>query len=216
MIYVFGSNVVAAYNPTNDTWKYVMYHSMLAGFGAVACNDKIYLLGGTSAAPAFNGKQFIGFSYKMHNINDQYTPLGYGTIPPAISASSPQNSTLTVKDSLIFSANKPVDSLSYSLDGQSNVTFAGNLTLGDVPLGAHNVTVYATDTFGNVGTSGTYYFNVEPLKPEPFPSVLLGVAIAAVAFAVACLGLYLKRNKHSSARVSLCLQPQPDSKQVSA
>jgi N-acetylneuraminic acid mutarotase len=199
MIYVFGSNVVAAYNPANDTWKYIMYHSMLSGFGAVACNDKIYLLGGISLAPAFNGNQFIGFSYKIHNINDQYTPLGYGTIPPTISANSPQNSTFTVKDSLLFNVNKPVDSMSYSLDGQDNATFNGNLTLSEIPVGAHNVTVYATDTFGNVGTSGTVYFTIEPVEPKPLPAVLIGVAVAAVAVAVACFVIYLKRNRRGSA-----------------
>ncbi len=199
LIYVFGSNVVTAYNPANATWKYVMYHSMLSGFGAVACNDKIYLLGGTSAAPAFNGEQFIGFSYKIHNINDQYTPLGYGTTPPTISANSPQNSTFTVKDSLLFNVNKPIDSMSYSLDGQSNATFTGNLTLTNVPLGTHNITVYSKDTFGNVGTSETFYFTMEPVEPKPFPAVLIGVAVATVVIAVACLAIYLKRNKRGSA-----------------
>jgi N-acetylneuraminic acid mutarotase len=198
LIYVFGSNVVAAYNPKTDTWKYVMYHAMLSGFGAVACNDKIYLLGGTSTAPAFDGKQFVGFRYKMHNINDQYTPLDYGTVPPAITATMPQNSNFAVEDSLVFSTNKPVESMSYSLDGQSNATFAGNLILAEIPLGAHNLTVYATDTFGNIGASETICFTVKQDMQMPFPIILVGIAVVAIVV-IAGLVVYSKKYKRGAA-----------------
>jgi N-acetylneuraminic acid mutarotase len=198
LIYIFGSNVVAAYNPANDTWKYVMYHSMLSGFGAVACNDKIYLLGGSSGAPAFNGNQFIGFRYRIYNINDQYTPLNYGTVPPVISATTPQNSTFTVKDSLIFNTNKPATSMSYSLDGQNNATFTVNLSLTGIPTGTHNITVFAADTFGNVGTSGPIYFTITQ-TPDSIPVTPLAIVVVVVFLVVAGLIIASKKHKRGAA-----------------
>ena len=49
---------------------------------------------------------------------------------------------------------------SYSLDGQQNITFSGNTNLTDISNGLHNITVYAQDTFGNIGSSQTTSFTV--------------------------------------------------------
>jgi len=50
------------------------------------------------------------------------------------------------------------------LDGQENVTIAGNTTLVGLSSGVHNVTVYACDDAGNVGSLETLTFTVA--KPE--------------------------------------------------
>ena len=91
--------------------------------------------------------------------------------------------------------NKSALWLGYSLDGQANVTIAGNTTLNKVPNGAHNLTVYATDQYGNTGASETVYFTVE--VPEPFPAVPIAAA-SGVAFASAavCLFYYRKKRNH--------------------
>ena len=60
---------------------------------------------------------------------------------------------------LTLTVNEPVSQVTYSLDGQRNVTTAGNTTLTNLPYGEHNVTVYTTDKAGNVGASGTIHFN---------------------------------------------------------
>jgi hypothetical protein len=44
---------------------------------------------------------------------------------------------------LNFNLNKPMSKITYSLDGQANVTIVGNTTLTNLPYGEHNVTVYA-------------------------------------------------------------------------
>jgi N-acetylneuraminic acid mutarotase len=185
-IYVFGPNYTNyVYDPATDKWAFVKrMNPTHSEFGVAVIDDKIYVIGGA-------------YFYTAADLNLQYTPKGYGTIAPTVSAASPQNSTFTLKDSLVFTSNKPVNSMSYSLDGQSNATFAGNLTLSQVPLGAHNVTVYAADEFGNVGTSGTIIFKVKqpPLETDSFTLVLVGVTLAAAVVAAASLLVYFKRRK---------------------
>lgn len=80
-----------------------------------------------------------------------------------------------------FNADKAVNWATYSLDGKSNATITGNMTLTDLSNGLHNVTFYAEDTFGNIGKSETITFTVE--KPEPFPTVAV-VAISVIAVIV--------------------------------
>jgi len=73
------------------------------------------------------------------------------------------------------------------------VTVAGNTTLTELSFGLHNVTVYAEDTFGNVGASETVWFSVA----EPFPAVPVAAASAvAVAIVGAGLLVYFKKRKH--------------------
>jgi hypothetical protein len=80
----------------------------------------------------------------------------------------------------------------YSLDGDDNVTVAGNATLTGLAYGYHNVTVYAIDKLGNIGTSETVFFTLS----EPFPTTLVVAFVLIVA--VVCIGLtvYFKKRKH--------------------
>ena len=81
--------------------------------------------------------------------------------------------------------------MSYSIDGQDNVTIAGNGTLSGLPNGSHNLTVYVTDRIGNVGVSEIIYFSVE----APFPALVV-VAIGISAAVLASVGLiYFKKKK---------------------
>ena len=139
-------------------------------------------------------------------VNEQYTPVGYGTPDPAcvpstettpakISVLSPLNQTYNESSiSLLFSLDKPVNWTGYSIDGKENVTFASNTTLTGLSNGLHNITVYANDTFGNIGASETITFTIA--KPEPFPTVPV-VVVSTVSVAVVCVGviLYLKKRK---------------------
>jgi hypothetical protein len=81
------------------------------------------------------------------------------------------------------------------------VTVAGNTTLAGLSAGVHNVTVYAWDTAGNMGTSPTVTFTIA--KPEPFPTAQVA-AVSGVSAAVACLGLllYFKKRKKESGNKS--------------
>jgi len=85
---------------------------------------------------------------------------------------------------LNFTVDGSASRISYALDGQDNVTIAGNTTLSSMPIGEHNVRVYAWDAAGNVGASETETFTVA--APESFPTVPVAAVSAASITAVAC------------------------------
>jgi hypothetical protein len=54
---------------------------------------------------------------------------------------------------LNISVDKQVDWIGYSLDGNTNVTFTGKMTLNGLAYGSHSLVVYANDTVGNMGAT---------------------------------------------------------------
>jgi hypothetical protein len=127
------------------------------------------------------------------------------TAPPEVSVQSPLNQTYNSSSvPLTFSVDvlspdKAVNWTGYSLDGEPNVTVTGsgaltNVTLANVANGVHSITVYANDTYGNIGASPTVTFTVA--KPEPFPTALVATA-SGLSVAVVGLGLlvYFKKRK---------------------
>ena len=103
---------------------------------------------------------------------------------------SPQNKTFEESDiSLLFEAHNSWTQISYSLDGQSRVIVSGNTTLNGLVDGYHNVTVYATDKFGNIGASETMYFSVD----VPFPTMIVIAPVGSMVFVGAGLLVYFKK-----------------------
>jgi hypothetical protein len=123
-------------------------------------------------------------------------------LPPSISILSPEPKAYNTSDvPLDFTVNETVAHISYSLDGQENITAAGNMTLTQLSNGVHNVTVYAADEAGNMGASETATFIVA--KPEPFSLVPVAAASVAVAAAVGVVLLvYFKKRKKKSGNKS--------------
>jgi hypothetical protein len=124
------------------------------------------------------------------------------TTSPVVSVLSPENasyeSTANLLDvTLDLTVNELVSEIRYSLDGQENVTIAGNTTLANLQYGEHNVTVYASDYVGNVGASETIFFTIVEPQPEPesFPTTMIMVPIGSVAFVGAGLLLYFKKRQ---------------------
>ena len=80
---------------------------------------------------------------------------------PAISILSPENKTYATSSiPLTFIVNEVTSWIGYSLNGQENVTIAGNTTLADLPEGRYGLVIYANDTVGNMGSSSTIYFAI--------------------------------------------------------
>jgi hypothetical protein len=118
------------------------------------------------------------------------------TISPKIILSAPKNTTYDSSDvSVNFTVDELFSTCSYSLDGQDNVTIAGNMTLTDVLDGEHNLTLFAIDSAGNIGSSETLYFTVD--VPESFP-VMTVIAIVAVVALVLGTGLLVYFKKHKT------------------
>jgi hypothetical protein len=151
-----------------------------------------------------NGDGIGDTPYIINAVNQDRYPLmnpwdsavSFDSVPPRISVSSPVHRVYNVSSvPLVFSICEASSSMSYSLDGQDNVTVAGNVTLSGLPNGSHNLTVYVTDRSGNFGASETMFFDVD--VPEPFPAVPVAAASGA-SVAVVGLGLlvYFRKRNH--------------------
>jgi hypothetical protein len=112
------------------------------------------------------------------------------SIPPRLIVGLPANQTYGSSDiQLEFIVDNSTSMLAYSLDGQPDVSIAGNITLVALSNGGHRLTLYATDGLGNRAQE-TVYFNIEPF---PFLAV---VAVLTIAIIVGSTGfIYIKRRK---------------------
>ncbi len=103
---------------------------------------------------------------------------------PNVSIPSWQDRTFETTDvPLNFTLSEPVSILSYSLDGNSNVTFTNVVmahiygkdnyyfVLNNLEEGSHSLKIYAKDTAGYTGESETYFFTVNT-QPTPIPTVI--------------------------------------------
>ena len=181
------------YDPETDNWTSgAEIPAKRFSFGVAAVDDLIYVIGGYTMYIDIFHIQPNGPVTTTYAANEQYTPYGYGTVPPAVNVVSLENNkTYTGKDvDLNFTVNKPVAWMGYSLDGQDNVTIAGNTTLSELPTGLHNVTVYAKDEYENTGVSETVTFSIE--VPELFPVTMVAVVVA-VAITGVILAVYFKK-----------------------
>lgn len=97
---------------------------------------------------------------------------------------------------LNISVDEQVGWMGYSLNGQANVTFTGNMTLNGLEFGSHSLVVYANDTVGNMGATENVNFNIE--KPEVFSVVPITIVSMALIIVI-CAGLlgYHKKHKHN-------------------
>jgi N-acetylneuraminic acid mutarotase len=161
-IYVVGgsnqtvySDVTYAYDSKGDVWSTVASMPTSRVYLAVAVVDDIlYAIGG------FDGENWL-------DVNEQYMPVGYGTVPPDVRILSPENKTYTSNDvQLVLSVNRPTTWLKYSLDGLANVTITGDAELSDLPEGEHSIVVYVNDTFGNIVSSSNVTFAVDTAAPR--------------------------------------------------
>jgi N-acetylneuraminic acid mutarotase len=149
------SSVTYAYDSVDDVWSTAASMPTSRVYLAVAIVDDIlYVIGG------LDGKNWL-------KVNEQYTPVGYGTVPPVLYVLSPENNVTSTSNDigLVLSVNRPTTWIGYSLDGSANVTVMGDAELSDLSEGEHRLTVYANDTFGNMVSSSNVTFNVDTLPP---------------------------------------------------
>jgi hypothetical protein len=87
--------------------------------------------------------------------------------PPKIQILSPKEMIYATSSiPLIFTLDRETSWIGYVLDGQANVTIAGNTTLTALQDGEHYVRVYANSTCGRMGASEIVYFTVDTTPPE--------------------------------------------------
>jgi len=114
-------------------------------------------------------------------------PLVFANVSFTVDTTSPSVQILQLENETFNSASIPLNytvtepsTISYSLDGQTNVTIADNTTLTGVPDGSHAIVVYATDAAGNFGASKTILFTVNTYPWIPYFIATLAVVSAGV------------------------------------
>jgi len=120
------------------------------------------------------------------------TPLTVTVLPIADQILSESGTSDTP---LNFTVNGSASEIWYTLDGQNKVEIAGNTTLADLSVGAHNVIVYARDAAGNLGRSETVAFTVAELERFPTVPVVTLSSMSIVAVAAAALLFYNKKRR---------------------
>jgi N-acetylneuraminic acid mutarotase len=141
------------YDPSKNSWTNgASMPTARAYLGVAIINDVLYAIGG------FDGKNWL-------NTVEQYKPIGYGTVPPQIQITSPENKTYS-DVSLSYDINKGVQWTGYSLDSQANVTIKQTTGLFNLSQGSHNVVIYANDSAGNMGQSSQVFFSVDTVPPN--------------------------------------------------
>ena len=146
------SRQAQSYNTVNNSWSIVdSMPTARAYLGVANVNDILYAIGG------FDGNNWL-------DVNEQYKPVGYGTVAPIVHINSPENKTYS-EVLLEFKVNRGTEWMGYSLDYQENVTIKSETKLSGLSEGAHNVTIYANDTLGIMGSSNTAFFSVDTLPP---------------------------------------------------
>jgi len=148
------SSVTYAYDSVGNVWSTVASMPTSRVYLAVAVVDDIlYAIGG------LDGEDWL-------DVNEQYIPVGYGTVPPVLNVLSPENKTYTSNDiPLVLFVNRPTTWMGYSLDGLANVTVTSDVELSGLSEGEHRLTVYANDTFGNMVSSSNVTFFVDTFAP---------------------------------------------------
>lgn len=132
-----------------------------------------------------------------HILYVMYATAAASEFAPSVKILSPVNELYDTSNiPLEFMIDEPASQISYSIDGQENVTIIGNTTLTGLPSGYHNITVYATDEIGNTGKSETICFTIEVPEPQHIPiTLVIASIITAVVIGVGML-LYFKKRKH--------------------
>lgn len=129
----------------------------------------------------------------MYDIQTVYFTINDG-VAPSIANLGIENSNYNQNGvPLNFTVDEPIYWMGYSLDGEANVTFTGNMTLNGLAYGSHGLVVYANDTVGNMGATGNVNFTVE--RPEVVPILPIAIVSMAVILAV-CAGLVVYHKKH--------------------
>ena len=181
------------FDPQLDSWSSMTVPISRSLSAMAVVKDTLYVIGGASSWHPKQG--WPGFSeVQMTSAVDQYIPLGYGTIEPVISFISPI--TMMYNESsipLTFAVDKSVSWVTYSLDGQANVSISGNATLGNLSNGIHNITIYAKYSEGAVGTSEPVSFTVAK-QADSYPIVAIaGISVGLVAAGIGAI--YYRRKR---------------------
>ena len=146
------SGLTQAYHPQNNSWRPVQTMPTARAYvGLAVVSDVLYCLGG------YDGSKWL-------NVNEEFQPIGYGTVAPTVQIISPENKTYT-NTSVAFTVNRAAQWTGYSVDNKPNVTVTTEMPLTNLAQGSHSLTFYANDSSGNMGSSKVY-FSIDTMPPQ--------------------------------------------------
>ena len=88
-------------------------------------------------------------------------------LSPSMLILSPENKPYSMNSTVLnFVVSETCYWIGYCLDGQANVTIAGNTTLPSLVDGSHNIIIYARDNAGNTGVSSKVTFTIDTNPPN--------------------------------------------------
>jgi N-acetylneuraminic acid mutarotase len=176
------------YNPATDGWRVTAgmptprVNSAVAAVGSV-----LYVIGGSVV--------MIENNAHPTSINEQYllqNDKPADNQAPKVTVQSPENKTYSDSVQLTYDVNEPTVSVRLCIDGQNLIFAALNQTL-NLPIGTHNITMYAIDSSGNIGASDTVSFSV--VEPQAFPTLLMVVAASVLAVCIVALTVFFRKSK---------------------
>ena len=133
----------------------------------------------------------LNIGYDFNIVGASSLNFTVDTIAPVISSISIENKTYYSADlPLSFKVDDKTSQLKYSIDNQSNVTLTSNTTIVGLTDGSHTVTVYAIDSFGNVGIQAVTF------TVTPFP-IAIAVASATTLVVGISIVLFLTKRHRS-------------------
>jgi hypothetical protein len=149
---------------------------------------------GTATGSGDYGIPIIYEYYLTYNVTrNEIVYFVIDTIPPIITINGLENNIYSPNVNLIFNTSELTSKSAYSLDGEEKIPITSNISLEDLNIGFHNLTLYAWDLAGNAGISQTTTFYVQ--NPLMLPTVGF---IGAIAILSIGLVLYFKNHKKSN------------------
>jgi len=175
-------------------WTALMSYTLISGIASLQnLSEGYYFL---TVFGVYERASGISTKYPaiMQDTQTVYFTINNG-IAPSLTNLQIENRTYSQNNlPLNITIDKQVGWMGYSLDGEANVTFTGNMTLNGLEFGSHSLVVYANDTVGNMGATGNVNFTIE--RPEVFPiAIVAAVSVAVLALVVAVLLVYHKKHK---------------------
>lgn len=107
----------------------------------------------------------------------------YSSPKPEFMVLSPENKTYETGDvKLSFVTDESASLIKYRLDGEENVTVAGNTTMTNLPNGEHHLEVFACDAAGKNENSKTVRFQIA----KPIPTIVSAGPLAGFEIISPC------------------------------
>ncbi len=151
-------------NPSNDTRYATLYPTNMQSI--IEASPNHFVMTGSE-----NGGEYVKIQVSWVQVA---LKSGEQTYPPQTTILSPTNTIYNQRNlPLTFYVNESTKYLAYNLNGLTNKTINGNMTLTNLPNGDYSIRVYATDQDLNHAVSQTVLFTIKSTEPYTVPLVTI-------------------------------------------